>query len=69
MSWVIPEKYIVINKGLELVWLQETAKKVPDQLLVCGTGGPLKILNGKKLILDFIYNQFGIIFRKPVTGQ
>ena len=32
--------------------LYETAKKVPDQLLVCGIRGPLNILTGIKLILD-----------------
>ena len=43
--------------------LQETAKKVPDQLLVWGIGA----LNGSKLILDdqgnnlLIWDQFGIL--------
>ena len=42
---------------LEPVCCKKLQKKVPAQLLVCGIGGPLKILNGIKLILDDQGNQ------------
>ena len=63
---------------------EKQQKKVPDQLLVCGiVWGPLKIVNGIKLILDDQGNHLdsytirlesfrsfrGRLFRKPVTGQ
>ena len=41
--------------------LYQVAKKVPGQLLVCGIGGPLKVQNGTKLILDDQGNQFEIV--------
>ena len=53
------------------------AKKVSDQLLVWVNKGPLKVLNGTKLILDDHGNNLDLFrislesFRllKPVTGQ
>ena len=63
---------------------EKQQKKVPDQLLVCGiVWGPLKIVNGIKLILDDQGNHLdsytirlesfrsfiGPLFCKPVTGQ
>ena len=65
-----------INFGIRADLLYETAKKNPDQLLVCGIGGPMKILNGIKLILDDHLDSYSIslesfrfFFCKPVTGQ
>ena len=65
--------------------VRNSRKKVPDQLLVCGIGDlwALKILNGKKLILDDQGNHLdsiaigldsfrsfkGPLLHKAVTGQ
>ena len=51
-----------INFGIRADLLYETAKKNPDQLLVCGIGGPMKILNGIKLVLKESGVSLGLIY-------
>ena len=71
------------SKALEPVCCKKRQKKVPDQLLVWGVGGPLKDLKDSRLILNesklfpwssrislVPFRTFrGPLFPKPVTGQ